>query len=209
MAVATTTNKVSLLQNASNVQPDTITHTFNISTIAAAGTTQATGTAIGNDKPFVLVSNNTVANGVVLPAAQYRGQEIVVYPQVASLALRVYPPVGGSINNGTANAAIFATPRQGTRFICVDTGVAQGGLGLNWIALAQGGVSGTFTANGATAVTVTDASVTADSNIIITLKTVGGTVGTSAPNVRTITPGTGFTVAGIASDTSVYNYRIL
>jgi hypothetical protein len=203
MAVATTTNKVSLLQNANNVQPDTIRHTFNISTIAAAGTTQATGTAIGNDKPFVLISNNTVANGVVLPTAAYIGQEITVYPQVANLALRVYPPAGGTINGAAVNAALFVTARQTTRFVCVDR------AGLTWIAFAQNGVSGTFTANGATAVTVTDASVTADSNIIITLKTVGGTVGTSAPNVRTITPGTGFTVAGIASDTSVYNYRIL
>jgi hypothetical protein len=68
--------------------------------------------------------------------------------------------------------------------------------------------SGTFTANGATPVTVTNAAVTAGSNISVTLKTVGGTVGTSAPNVRTITPGTGFTIAGIALDTSTYNYEI-
>lgn len=70
------------------------------------------------------------------------------------------------------------------------------------------GNSGTFTANGASAVTVTDANVTADSVIIITLKTVGGTVG-AYPAIKTITPGTGFTVAATASDTSVYNYRII
>jgi hypothetical protein len=202
MAVATTTNKVSLLQNANNVQPDTVRNTFNISTIAAAGTTQATGTAIGNDKPFVLISNNTVANGVVLPTAAYVGQEITVYPQVANLALRVYPPVGGTINGGTANAALFVTPRSTTRFITTDS------TGLNWATDSQGGVSGTFTANGATPVTVTDASVTADSNIIFTLKTVGGTVG-AMPRCVTITPGTGFNVNCTASDTSVYNYRIL
>lgn len=68
---------------------------------------------------------------------------------------------------------------------------------------------GTFTANGATPVTVADANVTATSQILVTLKTVGGTVGTSAPNVRTITPATGFTIAGIALDTSVYNYAIV
>jgi hypothetical protein len=64
---------------------------------------------------------------------------------------------------------------------------------------------GTVTVNGTTPVTVADAGVTANSIIAFTLKTVGGTVG-AIPVVETITPGTGFTVAGTASDTSVYNY---
>lgn len=68
--------------------------------------------------------------------------------------------------------------------------------------------SGTFTANGATPVVVADVNVTANSNIEITLKTVGGTVSPTRPNILTITPGTGFTVGGVALDTSVYNYRI-
>jgi hypothetical protein len=67
---------------------------------------------------------------------------------------------------------------------------------------------GTFVCNGVTGVTVADANVTANSAIIITLKTVGGTVG-AVPAVKTITPTTGFTVAGTASDTSTYNYNIL
>lgn len=70
------------------------------------------------------------------------------------------------------------------------------------------GQSGTFTCNGATPVTVTNANVTANSAIIVTLKTVGGTVG-ATPAVKTITPTTGFTIAGTASDTSVYNYTII
>lgn len=71
------------------------------------------------------------------------------------------------------------------------------------------GSSGTVTLNGATGVTVANTAVTANSIIVFTLKTVGGTVSPSAPNVKTITPGTGFTVAGTASDTSIYNYRII
>jgi hypothetical protein len=67
---------------------------------------------------------------------------------------------------------------------------------------------GTVTLNGATPVTVANAFVTANSSITFTLKTVGGTVSPSAPNCQTITPGTGFTVAGTALDVSVYNYRI-
>ena len=70
------------------------------------------------------------------------------------------------------------------------------------------GSSGTFTANGATPVVVANANVTANSLVLITLKTVGGTVG-AVPAIQTITAGTGFTVAGTASDTSIYNYRII
>lgn len=66
---------------------------------------------------------------------------------------------------------------------------------------------GTVTINGTSAVTVANANVTANSIITFTLKTVGGTVG-AVPAIQTITAGTGFTVAGTASDTSVYNYSV-
>lgn len=73
--------------------------------------------------------------------------------------------------------------------------------------------AGTFTAlTGGGPVTVANTNVTANSQIIITLKTAGGTVGGSAnvgPVVKTITPGTGFTVDNQATDTSVYNYLII
>lgn len=70
------------------------------------------------------------------------------------------------------------------------------------------GNSGTFTCNGTSTVTVTNPKITPQSQVLITLKTVGGTVG-AIPSVKTITPGTGFTVSGTASDTSIYNYAII
>lgn len=72
-----------------------------------------------------------------------------------------------------------------------------------------GSTSGTVTLNGATPVSVTNANVTANSVVIFTVKTPAGTVSPNAPNVLTITPTTGFTVGGTASDTSLYNYVIL
>jgi hypothetical protein len=69
-------------------------------------------------------------------------------------------------------------------------------------------MQGTVTLNGTTPVTVANTNITANSVIVVTLKTVGGTVG-AAPVVDTITAGTGFTIKGTASDTSVYNYRVL
>ena len=66
---------------------------------------------------------------------------------------------------------------------------------------------GTFTANGNTSVTVTNANITANSVVLFGLKTVGGTPG--APFLVTVTPGTGFTVNSVSPDTSTYNYIIL
>jgi len=69
-------------------------------------------------------------------------------------------------------------------------------------------VSGTFTANGTSAVTVAAPTILATSTVAISLKTVGGTVG-AIPHVDTITPGTGFTVKATSGDTSIYNYKII
>ncbi len=70
------------------------------------------------------------------------------------------------------------------------------------------GVSGTFTANGATSVTVVEPRLTSGHSIIPTLVTVGGTVG-ALPSVKTRTNGVGFTISGTASDTSVYSYKLI
>lgn len=76
--------------------------------------------------------------------------------------------------------------------------------------LKQGanGLVGTFVCNGATPVTVNNTNVAISDAIIISLNTVGGTVG-AVPAIKTITAATGFTVAGTASDTSTYNYAII
>lgn len=79
----------------------------------------------------------------------------------------------------------------------------QSALGSNKITS-----QGTFIANGASAVTVADTSITANSQVLISLNTVGGTVG-AIPAVKTKTAATGFTVAGTASDTSTYSYTVL
>lgn len=67
---------------------------------------------------------------------------------------------------------------------------------------------GTFVLNGATPVVVSNTSIAITDAIIISLNTVGGTVG-AAPTIQTITAGVGFTVAGTALDTSTMNYCVL
>ena len=67
---------------------------------------------------------------------------------------------------------------------------------------------GTFICNGATPVVVANVNLTANSVVVITLKTIGGTVG-AVPAVSAVTAGTGFSTTGTASDTSTYNYLII
>ncbi|MGL4813514.1 MAG: hypothetical protein ACRCXM_17225 [Beijerinckiaceae bacterium] len=69
-------------------------------------------------------------------------------------------------------------------------------------------LQGTFTLNGSTNVVVNNANLKAGDQIIFTLRTVGGTLGTP-PMIRVRTNGTGFQVNGAAADTSVYDYRIM
>jgi hypothetical protein len=79
------------------------------------------------------------------------------------------------------------------------------------IDMAPGGgfaKTGTFVANGASAVTVADPRVDASTIILIGLETPSGTVG-AKPAVHTITPGTGFTVVATASDDSTYRYALV
>ena len=63
-----------------------------------------------------------------------------------------------------------------------------------------------FTLTGAVDVSVESNELTANSVVLITLKTVGGTQGQHP----TVTPtASGFDVRGTAGDTSIYNYVVL
>lgn len=66
---------------------------------------------------------------------------------------------------------------------------------------------GTFTCTGGGTITVAQTTLTANSVLMLGLKTAGGTV--AAPFQATAMPGTGFTVTCGGSDTSIYNYLIL
>lgn len=66
---------------------------------------------------------------------------------------------------------------------------------------------GTVTANGTSAVNVTNSEVTANSVVVLTVKTVSGTVGPAY--VSSVTAGTGFSIKSQSGDGSVYNYLVI
>lgn len=70
------------------------------------------------------------------------------------------------------------------------------------------GFGGTFIAAGTAPVTVANTNVAIGNAIVISLNTVGGTVG-AVPAIKTLTAGVGFTVAATVGDTSTYNYAII
>lgn len=109
MPVAFNTQTSGISVNANYVAPVSV---------AAAGTVQATATAITDS--FVLINNNTATNGVILPIAN-AGQEFYIYPELATNAPKVYPPVGGYINGGTVNGSVAPAAQKMAIFIAIDS----------------------------------------------------------------------------------------
>ena len=117
MAVAFNTMVGNIISNP-NPYPDGQIVDPTVQSLAAAGTTQATAAPIVND--VTIISNNTAANGVILPVPTM-GQTFYIIPALATNAPKVYPPVGGSINYGTANASVAITAQKGAQFIALDS----------------------------------------------------------------------------------------
>ncbi len=186
-----TTDKGKLALAASDSAGDTITTITNASQAAArtytipdAGASTTFVMAAGNS---TIAGTKTFSSGLVLTGTQTGTYTLGGTPTITA------PILSGSV---TGTYTLAGTPTL--------TSPTINGAILS-IAASR---SGTFVANGVTPVSVTNANVTANSVIVITLKTVGGTVG-ATPHVATITPTTGFTTVGDASDTSTYNYTII
>lgn len=109
---------------------------------------------------------------------------------------------------GVTVSGVTTVPPNGVAQYVI-TYTAAGTLTMVGIGVANVAINtGTFTANGASAVVVAAASVTATSCVIFGLKTVGGTPA-GAPFMSAVTPGTGFSVKTFAGDTSVYSYQVI
>ena len=91
--------------------------------ISAAGTTQATATAL--TKEFNVVSTVLSGNGVTLPTA-LAGYRITVFNTSAN-ALNVYPLGNGIINSAAANVAFSLPAGDRLDFLCTTTATAPGG----------------------------------------------------------------------------------
>lgn len=128
----------------------------------------------------------------------------------------IFQTTGSVAASGSQNTALTAlTIKGGTQLVTFAGATSIAGSETFTVAasgpiLKQGanGRCGTFVANGVTPVTVNNTSVAITDSIIISLNTIGGTVGVQ-PHVATITDATSFTVVCTAVDSSTYNYAII
>jgi hypothetical protein len=84
-------------------------------TLVSAGSTQATAVSINAD-----IVNVTSGGGGVILDSRPVGREVIVINGHASASLTVYPPVGGSINQGTTNAGLSIPPQSSARFVAIN-----------------------------------------------------------------------------------------
>ena len=199
------------------------TTTQAIANLAAAGGSNIVATALNT-----VGAGTITAAGIVGKVTTRGGTQVAVFTDTTATAAAIITALGASAAVGESFKYVYVNNTVFPATIAAGSGVTLTGAAVvpaNGYAeflvtySATGAVTfltlgvgffpstGTFTANGATAVTVANTKVTANSQVSFTLGTVGGTVG-AVPAIKTITPGTGFTVAATASDTSVYNYLI-
>ena len=91
--------------------------------LTASTTTQATATAITADISVFTTVASTGA--VILPSGG--AADILIMNGQATNALIVFPPIGGTINSGSANASYSQAVSKCARYVTAD--------GLNWYAM--------------------------------------------------------------------------
>lgn len=185
------------------LQVATTLSTVGAGTITAAGIAGTITTRTGSQSATAFTdTTDTAANIITAQPNAHVGQSWIYFYQNATNAPATITGGTGVTVSGVTVAQANSTSAYLVTYTAAAT-ITMMGLGST-----ANFVGGTFTATGASAVTVANAQVSPNSQVNITLKTVGGTVG-AFPTIKTITAGTGFTVTATAADTSVYNYSIM
>lgn len=99
-----------------NAGPEVLSILGSYTALAAAGTTQATATAIAS--PNVSVTSGSAFAGVILPAGKQQGDSCTVSNRLA-VNICVYPPVGGDMNGQTNNVPLVMAPNSARMFVCM------------------------------------------------------------------------------------------
>lgn len=92
--------------------------TTDVAIVAATGTVIANAAAITN--AVTIVTGADDAKGVILPTA-VAGKQLEIYQNAATAGLKIYPPVNGTINDGTANTAIVIEGKSLARFRAINS----------------------------------------------------------------------------------------
>lgn len=113
MAIKNNLTGVGVSPNQALQQVGTVTNS-----LTATGTTQADAYALGLTD-YNIFTTVAASTGARLPSTMSAGDEMWVVNYGAS-TLSLYPPTGGKINNGSANAAISITANKNANIVCID-----------------------------------------------------------------------------------------
>ena len=105
---------------------------YDVGTLAASGSTQATAATIVNHVTMVTAADGT--KGVVLPLAVTNGEFYAVGNAVANQTLKLYPSTGSAINGAGVDASInitgsgaalcfYASSSAGNKWLVIDRGL--------------------------------------------------------------------------------------
>lgn len=85
--------------------------------VTAVGASQATAFALG--AAITAISTAAASTGVILPSGAAAGDQLTVYNGGAN-SVTVYPPVGGTINNLSANTGLAVATLKSGVYTCVS-----------------------------------------------------------------------------------------
>jgi hypothetical protein len=177
---------------------NTLNHRVNpslLTGLTATGSSQATAFRLTNNTlhEFTTVSSS---NGAILPVGKLPSEVSIFNDGTSSLT--IYPPVGGSIDSGTANASVSlaagsgatfwaSTPSNWYHLVSSSSGGGTPGGSSGQIQFDNAGAFGGFTASG-------DATINTSTGAVSVTKT-GGTAfapsaTTDTTNASNITSGT-------------------
>jgi hypothetical protein len=113
-----------------------------------------------------------------------------------------------TLPQGTNNSTMAFIQTDGVANVDSAVQYIPGNLNIGGSVSVAPARVGTFVCTGAGTINITNSYVVTASNVVISLRVVGGTV-TTPPAMNALTSGVSFTVLCGATDTSTYNYAIL
>lgn len=135
---------------------------------SGAGTAQTGATSIAS--PVAVITPTSSNTAFVLTSAFSTGRPIWVWNQSSSQTALVYPPTGGTINGGSANASVSVPPLSGATFQLYN---GSGNAAETWGCNFGGTVSGILTP------TFNSVTINAGSATVTPLTLTAGTVNTT------------------------------
>lgn len=100
--------------------PLTTQASLGVPTLTATATGNSQGTALALPSDFVVFTTVGASTGTILPSTANVTDSYIVVNHGAS-TLSVYPPTGGKIANGSANAAFSVAATKTAYFLCLGS----------------------------------------------------------------------------------------